>query len=94
MVACTFVGPDLYRNHYGFEPSRCEWDLAHLRGQLVHLTAIVFAIGLVLSCVFIVVLLLSVPTYWKTEEAQYTTERLEKARDAITSFVAFLIRPH
>src|SRR6266404_9481522 len=56
----------------------------------MHLAGIAFATGLVLSCAFIIAQWLSIPKYWKTQ-AQYTTERVEKACDAVTSFVAFLI---
>jgi len=52
--------------------------------------ATVFGTGLLFSCGLMFFVLHSVPKYWKGQ-AQYATERLEKACDAVTSFVAFLI---
>lgn len=57
----------------------------------MHLAETVFVIGLVLSCVLILLSLYAISTYWRKHATQYATERVEKACDAVTSLVALLI---
>jgi hypothetical protein len=49
-----------------------------------------FGAGLVISGLLLVAVLRSVPGFWDTPTA-YSTGRIEKACDSVTSFVAFLI---
>jgi len=54
-------------------------------------TVILFITGFVVSCGLAAYLLLLAPAFWKAEQKHYTADRLEKACDAVTSLLAFLI---
>ena len=55
------------------------------------LALLCFTIGLLGSVSLLCVALFAVAGFWKKEKAEYTAERVEKACDSVTSFVAFLI---